>query len=587
MKIAQDIFWPPVVDDKFLHVARKRLVGSTSLAIPIVGVVSGLAAFIATNGNAPMLLVIAMIAPFLLLLAPYLAWRTDKVVLAGRGVTGFLLIYFATLSSINNGSLWPAALLLSGVPLLASFVQGPRDGWVASLCVVIAFIGLTQFALPASVALCASMMVVFSMIAMTIFQRQLDATTTRLSELRQETEQAMEAKAAFLADMSHEIRTPLSGVVGIFDLLGDICPEDEQKKLITVGKSSSSVLLTIINDILDYSKIEASGVQLDRISFPRDMIVDGVFSMLGHMAREKGLRFELSIDESIPAFLHADPTRLQQVVMNFVSNAIKFTEKGVIEIKMERGEFESEVKVLVSDTGIGMSPDACTRVFEKYQQADKTINRKFGGTGLGLAISRELVELHDGKIGVLSEEGVGSTFWFTFPLVQGDPLRPNLDAMPLANQRLFPGADILVAEDNKTNRLIVRRFLEKLGANPVFAEDGQQAVQKTTLEKYDLILMDIQMPNMDGLEATRLIRHGSNPNSKTPIVALSANVLPSDKKSFVRAGMTGSIPKPLKFEQLIDLLCEYIEPNVEQSDDVGGDIGLENEIVKTGDITLH
>jgi len=553
-----DLFWPTVKNDDYLLAARKRLVGSIALLTGVVGFLSGAFSFNATLAQAPFVSIFGLLGPIIALTTPFLVHKNGNVVIGGSILITYLILHVTTISLLHDGLLWPTAIYLAGIPLLATLILGYKKGALVSLITILDLAMLSMLTVPDWVCFTLITLIIGSTIVTSTFQMQMDNTTQMLINLRDDANDANQAKSDFLANMSHEIRTPLNGVIGILQLFRDSDLTDDQRQLLSVGTASANSLLTILNDILDYSKIAANGIQLERISFGRDQIVDGVYSAMFRLAKEKGVKLRLSIDESIPVRLVGDPVRLQQVVTNFVSNAIKFTEAGDVEIRMERGSFCNEIKISVTDSGIGMTKEACARIFDKFQQAEKSTTRQFGGTGLGLAISKELVELHDGKIGVISTPGTGSTFWFTFPLIEGESEIEAAEKI-IKTACDFSSAKILIAEDNRTNRLIASRMMEKLGVTPIMANDGLEAVQACQTDKFDLIFMDIQMPNMDGVDATKEIRQTGRKNTKTPIIALSANVMMEQKMTYLRAGMTACLEKPLKFEALSQLMNEYTD----------------------------
>jgi len=577
-----EIFWPPVLNDDYLYAARKRLVASMSLLIGCIGVLSGSLSFMATLEAAPFLSLYRVLCPIIVLIVPLFVARTGRIDLGGLILVIYITIHLTILAISNDGSLWPTAIYLSGIPFLAALILGARYGIIVSSIIIFDVLILTYLTVPGWVGFTLIMLIISSIAAITIFQSQMENTTQRLVELKNEAQNANEAKSDFIASMSHEIRTPLNGIIGILQLLKDFEQSDDQKNLLEIGSSSANSMLTILNDVLDISKIAANGIQLETISFNRDQIVDSVFSSMGHIANEKNIQLKLSIDESIPLRIKGDPVRLQQVVMNFVSNALKFTENGVVEIRMERGSYRDEIKISVTDTGIGMSQEACARVFEKFQQAEKSTTRQYGGTGLGLAIAKQLVELHNGKIGVTSKPGSGSVFWFTFPLIEGEAFSESEEHQTRATISFNEHTNVLVAEDNRTNRLIISRFLNKLKIQPIITKDGQEVINESLKNKFDIIFMDIQMPNKDGITATQEIRQKSNPNAQTPIIALSANAMREQKLSYIQKGMTACLEKPLKMQNLVEILKEYLDYSEHKnipSDTQISNIARENTVV--------
>lgn len=382
-------------------------------------------------------------------------------------------------------------------------------------------------------------------------------------------EEANSAKSMFLANMSHEVRTPMNAVIGMLDLTLDMDLTEEQRDNLLTAKEAADNLLNLLNDILDISRVESGKIKLEAIEFDLWKLVDSVTKGLSVLAHKKNIKLVSYVQPNVPRLVIGDSTRLRQIIINLVNNAIKFTHEGQVEIKVDStfvAHDEAKLTFSVSDTGIGIPKDKQATIFDVFTQADASITRRYGGTGLGLAICKKLVEMMDGNIWIESEEGTGSTFHFMIRL----KARPDA-ALPMSSahrenefferrETLSKGLrilNILLAEDNPLNQKIAVKLLEKRGWLVTTVESGQQAVEESSKKKFDVILMDVQMPVLDGLEATRTIRRREQETGEhVPIVAMTARAMAEDETKCRDAGMDAYISKPIDAQKVYSTIEE-------------------------------
>ena len=369
------------------------------------------------------------------------------------------------------------------------------------------------------------------------------------------------AKSAFLAAMSHEVRTPLNGVLGMAQAMArDALPPKQAERLEVIRQSGES-LLGILNDMLDLSKIEAGKLEMETLEFDLGDLIAATHNTFSALAAQKGLQFDLHVARRAEGAYLGDPLRLRQVLNNLISNAVKFTEKGLIEVDVDRQD--GLLVIAVRDTGMGISPDALTRLFDKFEQGDLSTTRRFGGTGLGLAICQDLVRLMGGDISAASVLNEGATFTICLPLehVGHVPALPDVIGPPAtADDDDHPQVRLLVAEDNRANQLVIDTLLRQVGITPVIVPNGRAAVAAWEEKPWDLILMDVQMPEMDGPTATSIIRRREldSGQTRTPILALTANAMDHQLLEYRQAGMDGLVAKPIEVDKLFSAISGAI-----------------------------
>lgn len=524
------------------------------------------------------------IATVIVFLSLYIQAYGNRQLLASQlPIFAFWVVMVLALMSVGVwGNTWAWLLCL---PAIASLVAGRTAGVIwAFICMTTLWVfaywqssGIEfEFApdmtgpMPLTLAIEASLVLLMLTLATFVFrtaqlnaERKLNATVKQLEKevhertlAEQEARQSEQSKASFLAAMSHELRTPLNGVIGASQLLQQGHLPSKKKELVDVVLQSSEILLELINNVLDLSRLDSNTIELESVAIDLRELLSSTISPLGFQAREKGINFTLVVEDDIPEFVKGDPTRLRQILLNLVGNAVKFTSSGEVTVVADTAL--ERIRIKVSDTGIGISKQAQASLFEPYVQADLSTMRKFGGSGLGLTIVKQLVSAMGGKIAVNSVPGRGSTFTLFLPLKK--TVKPLIKVAPNANLKL-PHLSVVVADDNAINRMVLSRMLEEDGHKVVTMSNGKEVVEYLPNHNVSVVLMDLQMPVMDGMTALRQIRAMRGSRGTVPVIAVTANVIREQPEDVIATGMNGFLSKPFRQEELRAVLRKAIAPN--------------------------
>ncbi len=563
-------YWPPADPDDRLGVAAARALSVFAVLACVLG--AGLTVinlrylpeewFVVVLGG--LVALACGVAPLLINTGRSgFAWRA-------RILGGGVALAIIALALINGKVPQVSNVMLVPIVMTFTLILGARDGAVAAIAAA-ATQGATWIlyvqtgeAPHWTTQLAAGMMAStgFAWVGAAVFRREMGAAMAALAEEKRRAEAADRAKSAFLANMSHEIRTPLNGVLGMADILSQSRLDEAQQRSVALIRTSGDQLLAMLNDILDLSKVEAGQMRLERDAFSLREALEHVSALHEPQLRAKGVRFELVIDPALgDSDRMGDRLRLVQVLGNLVSNAAKFTGEGQVTVSAAPGGAPDEVIICVRDTGCGMTQDELQRVFEPFAQADVSTTRRYGGTGLGLSIVMRIVDLMDGSLNAESTPGQGSCFTLHLPLPQVRVVRAASPDVPAAgvDEAGLQGVRVLVADDSEANRLVAAGLLRPLQASVRLASNGSEAVALAAESGFDLILMDIRMPEMDGLEALKAIR-AAPAGAEIPVIAMTANVMDHQVRAYRAAGFDAVLAKPLRPDALLDAVRRTLTP---------------------------
>lgn len=579
------LFWPPVIDDDYLEAARKRCLLVISLTAALAGLWSGSRDFAASLAEYPLQTVLALAAPAVLLLCPVLI---AKKVSTRKVAWFFLAVTFAAMLAvpfIAGGMFSHATFFMLSWAVLTTLFLGWREGLAAAALVFCSYLTLHHFRgdiAPSVYDISADMIsgwllsglsltLLILIIGAAIIQRETERATARLIEARAEAEAASRAKSEFLAKMSHEIRTPMNGVLGMAEMLKRSDLTKDQLLYADTIMASGKSLLTIINDILDFSKIEAGRLELRNEAFSVKELIEQTRTLFAASAKERRLELSVHYDSPLPEYVCGDADRIRQIMVNLVGNALKFTNEGFVKVCVSADvQPDAKLKFDVVDSGVGIPADRLESIFESFEQVEMATTRRFDGTGLGLTISKQLARAMGGDITVTSVPGEGSTFTFSviLPVATGKPEAEPEDALCIAGiheKRVPPNIAagqrirVLIAEDNEVNRLVIKTMIDATRCELDFAVNGREAVDAYRTNRYDVVLMDISMPEMDGLAAARAIRKYESETGgvSTPIICVTAHATTGVAEQVRNAGMDDILTKPLNARSVMAALEKW------------------------------
>ncbi len=552
----------PTVDEE----RRRKLLRKFSIIFLFGGVGGAVANYTQAQ---PLVGTIFLVSACIGICVPLLLRLGTPLKTAGNAFAAVMYCCLSGINLVTGGFGLPVHFIMGFVPMVAIVISGGRAGafWMGAgllEAACITYLHSVEFSFPAhpgeehQLVLQTAGAVVPILVMWGLAQTyehlknetlaDLGSANETLEASRNEAQNANAAKSTFLANMSHEIRTPMNGILGTLDLIDDTDDESERAEYLALAKRSAQAMLALLNEIVDLSKIESGRLKIERAPVDLRRLLSEIEATMAPVAKQKQVRLAHQVDSDLPPLLEGDEVRIRQVLLNLVGNALKFTSKGSVEISAtisERTNGAPQLSLTVTDTGIGIAKDRLVAVFEDFTQADDSTTRKYGGTGLGLSISRKLIRLMSGELTVTSTQGVGSCFSFEIPTralekEPTDPVVRSSDPIPARRD-----LRVLVVDDNPVNRLVACRMLKRFGHVFEQANDGTQAVAMARTGHYDLILMDCQMPEMDGYEATKAIRNLTYPRNQVPVVAVTANAMKGDRERCLDSGMDGYTTKPL------------------------------------------
>ncbi len=557
-----DKYWPDESHQDRLSVASGRALASFCVLAGAGGLVITFLNF-NTIGEYFLEVTLGGVAAILCLLAPLLINGSKQFQLRGRALEAFVVASLVYLS-VSNGAMYsPPNLLLITAVMTFTLALGARDGAavLAATCATYVYCGFVsgggEYGGLSSEFSAFVIAVVFLWVGASVFRAEMARSLRVIDAERAKADQANAAKSEFLANMSHEIRTPLNGVLGMATVLGATELNPAQRRAVTVIKTSGTHLLSMLNDVLDLSKIEADEMELEDIEFVPLTLIERVRDLHAPTAEAGGLELKLTVASGLDLVAErmGDPTRITQVLHNLVSNAIKFTSKGTVEIAIAPLAGAEGLAIEVRDSGCGMTAIQVGKIFKPFVQADSSTTRQFGGTGLGLAICQQIVAAMGGEISVESEVDKGTTFRVELPLPKAQTRQAEVEIAEPAVPAGDGSLDVLVVDDSATNRLVAAGLLRPIHANVTLAENGEQAIHQFRSGKFDLVFMDIRMPGMDGFQALEELRRleAQSQATPTPVIAMTANVAGAQVEQYLKAGFDDFVAKPIDQARLLDV----------------------------------